>query len=134
MAAIEGIGAPGAARTGVRRPARAAPGFAVPSDAAASGHAVAEAQPAPPLASLLALQEVGGEAPEDRQARSQGQQILSELAALQRAMLTGNDEAAVLRRLAELAATLPRATDGRLAALVSAIVVRARVELARRHA
>ena len=82
---------------------------------------------------MLALQEFGGETVEDREARRHGQEVLSVLAELQRALLTGNDEAAVLQRLAELAATLPRATDGRLAALVSAINLRVRVELARRH-
>jgi len=40
---------------------------------------------------------------------------------------------AALRRLAELALAVPRATDRRLAAMVSAIVVRVRVELARRQ-
>jgi hypothetical protein len=81
---------------------------------------------------MLALQEVGGEAPEDREARRHGHDLLDALAALQRAALTGGDGAAALERLADLAAAVPAAADGRLAAIVSAIVVRAKVELARR--
>jgi hypothetical protein len=38
-----------------------------------------------------------------------------------------------LTRLAELVASVPRAADRRLAAMVSAIMVRVRVELARRQ-
>ena len=134
MAAIEGIGPAGAARIGgVRRPTRASPGFTVPSETSAFGHAVTEACAAAPLTSMLALQEFGAETAEDREVRRQSQEILSVLAELQRALLTGNDEGAVLQRLAELAAALPRATDGQLAALASAIKLRVRVELARRR-
>jgi len=53
---------------------------------------------------------------------------------LQRSLLAADGDPAVLTRLAELAASVPRATDRRLAAMVSAIVVRVRVELARRQA
>ena len=133
MAAIEGVGPPGSVRAGVRRSAGASPRFTLPAETIASPHAVTEARPVAPMASMLALQEFGGETVEDREARRHGQEVLSVLAELQRALLTGNDEAAVLQRLAELTATLPRATDGRLAALVSAINLRVRVELARRH-
>jgi hypothetical protein len=135
MAAIEGIGPAGAARiVGARRPIRASPGFTVPSEtSSASGHAVTEAGAAAPLTSMLALQEFGAETGEDREVRRQSHEILSVLAELQRALLTGNDEGAVLQHLAELAAALPRATDGRLAALASAIKLRVRVELARRR-
>jgi hypothetical protein len=78
-------------------------------------------------------EEMGGEAPEDREARRHGHDLLDALAALQRAVLTGGDDAAALERLAGLAATVPHAADARLAAMVSAIVVRAKVELARRR-
>jgi len=59
--------------------------------------------------------------------------MLAELAALQRALLAGGDDAAALERLAQLAKEVPSATDPGLAALVQAIVVRVRVELARRQ-
>ena len=79
------------------------------------------------------MQELGGETVADREARRHGQDMLAALAELQRALLGGDDDAAALQRLAELAAAVPRATDPRLAALVSAIVLRVRVELARRR-
>jgi hypothetical protein len=52
---------------------------------------------------------------------------------LQRALLAGSDDMVALRHLAELADAVPQATDRRLAAMISAIVLRARVELARRQ-
>jgi hypothetical protein len=58
--------------------------------------------------------------------------MLSALAELQRALLDGVDTVETMQRLAELAAAVPRAADPRLAALVSAINIRVRVELARR--
>ena len=70
---------------------------------------------------------------EDREARRHGHNLLEALAELQRALLIGNDDVGALQHLAELAAAVPRATDRRLAAIVSAIVVRVQVELARRH-
>jgi hypothetical protein len=83
---------------------------------------------------MLTLQELGGETIQDREARQHGQDMLAALADLQRALLSPGGDAAVLARLAELAASVPRATDRRLAAMVSAIMVRVRVELARRQA
>jgi Class II flagellar assembly regulator len=133
VAAIEGIGRSGAARPGARAPARASSGFTVPDDAAASAPAATEAAPAAALASMLTLQELGSETAEDAEARRHGHDLLTALAELQRALLLGHDDAATLERLAELAASVPSASDRRLAAIVSAISVRARVELARRH-
>ena len=82
---------------------------------------------------MLALQEVGGETVEDREARRHGHDMLAALAELQRALLGGGDDGVALQRLADLAASVPHATDPRLAAMVSAIVLRVRVELARRQ-
>jgi hypothetical protein len=81
---------------------------------------------------MLSLQEFGGDAAADSQASRRGEDMLSALAELQRALLGGVDTADTMRRLAELAATVPRAADPRLAAMVSAIILRVRVELARR--
>jgi len=86
------------------------------------------------LASVLTLQELGGETVQDREAKRHGQDMLAMLAALQRGLLGGADSGDTLQRLAELAAAVPRATDRRLAAMMSAIIVRVRVELARRQA
>jgi hypothetical protein len=82
---------------------------------------------------MLTIQELGGGAAEDREARRHGQDMLALLAELQRGLLTGSDDGTTLTRLAELAAAVPRAADPRLAAMVSAIMVRVRVELARRQ-
>jgi Class II flagellar assembly regulator len=134
MAAIEGVGPTRATRIGAKGPARASSGFTVPDETAVSSHAAAEAAPAAGLASMLTLQEAGGDAAEDREARRHGQDLLAALAELQRALLIGNDDAAALEQLAELAASVPpRASDRRLAEVVSAITVRVQVELARRH-
>jgi hypothetical protein len=135
MAAIDGVGPTRATRIGAKGPARAASGsgFTVPDETAVSSHAAAEAAPAAGLASMLTLQEAGGDAAEDREARRHGQDLLGALANLQRALLSGNDDAAALEQLAELAASVPRAADRRLAAIVSAIIVRVQVELARRR-
>lgn len=134
MVAIEGVGWRPATRA-IGAPRSAATGFSIPS---APPEAEAAKQAAAPeavsLSSVLSLQELGSEAAADREARRHGQSLLTELAALQRALLTGVDDGSALQRLAELAEAVPRAADVRLAALVSAIMVRVRVELARRRA
>jgi hypothetical protein len=133
MTGIEAVGWPVSPR-GVSR-ARAKSGFMVPSEPDGAGRATAvAATQATPLASMLALQELSEETVEDREARRHSHDMLAMLAELQRALLGGGDEVAVLHRLADLAAAAaPAATDRRLAAMVSAIVLRARVELARRQ-
>lgn len=134
MAAIERIGWPAATQPTGRTPQAAEPGFVVPLPAPAPGAtAGATATQAASAASMLTLQELGGETPQDREARHHGQDMLAELAALQRRLLGASDEVSTLQRLAELAAAVPHATDRRLAAMISAIVVRVRVELARRQ-
>jgi hypothetical protein len=81
----------------------------------------------------VTLQEFGGNAGADRQARRRGGDMLSVLAEVQRAMLGGADTAETMQRLADLAASVPRAADPHLAAMVSAIILRVKVELARRQ-
>ncbi len=132
MTRIEGIGWPTVPRVAPRAPGK--PGFFVPTEPAATGHAAgaAGAQAASP-GSMLSLQEFAGETVADREARRHGQDMLAALAELQRALLGGGDDEAALQRLMDLAASVPCATDRRLAALVSAIVLRVRVELARRQ-
>jgi hypothetical protein len=133
MVAIEGIGwQPTPRPTSATRPA--ARGFTVPSALPdASQPQEAAAPEAASLGSVLALQELGSEAVADREARRHGQSMLAELAVLQRALLSGGDDTAGLQRLAELVAAVTRAADSQLAAIVSAIVLRVRVELARRQ-
>lgn len=76
---------------------------------------------------------MGADTVEDREARRHAQDMLALLAALQRNLLSGVDNIAALQQLADLAAAAPIAADRRLAATISAILIRVRVELARRH-
>jgi hypothetical protein len=133
MTAIEGVGRPTTVRLGSRASASSGTGFAVPVEPGATSQAASAAAPAASLASMLTLQELGGETVEDREARRHSQDMLALLAGLQRALLAGSDDMATLTQLAELARAVPRATDPRLAAMVSAIALRIRVELARRQ-
>jgi Class II flagellar assembly regulator len=131
MTGIERIGGPVPPRVSSRAASRSP--FSVPLQPAPGGmSAAAEASP-PALASMLTLQELGGETVQDREARRHGHEMLAALADLQRALLAAAKDPTVLSRLAELVASVPQATDRRLAAMISAIVVRVRVELARRQ-
>ncbi len=85
------------------------------------------------LGGMLALQEAESGAVRDREARRRGQDLLAALTRLQRALLAGEDVLAVLRTLAELSEDVPEAADAGLRAAVAAVVLRARVELARRQ-
>lgn len=134
MNSIDSIGQPQPARTASRPKARdgVASFMAAETEAPAGGAGAAGVAPAA-LASMLTLQELGGETGEDRQARRHGHLLLGALGELQRELLGGLGDGTTLERLATLLGAVPRATDRRLAAMVSAIVVRARVELARRQ-
>jgi hypothetical protein len=132
MTGIEGIGWPTTPRPVSRTPVRS--GFTLPTEPAGTGQATAAAAPqATSLGCMLTLQELGGETVADREARRHGQDMLAALSSLQRTLLADGDDVTALQHLADLAAVVPRATDRRLAAMVSAIVVRVRVELARRQ-
>lgn len=118
-----------AARSG----GRAAAGFRLPARAAASPAAGVQGVAMP---GMLSLQEVDQPDQRDHAARRRGQELLAELAALQRALLGAEADAlpAALARLARLAEAVPLAADPALGAAVTAIVLRSRVELARhRH-
>ena len=133
MNSVDSVGQPQAARAASRPKARdGAPPFVAEAEAPAGSAGPATVAPAA-LASMLALQELGGETGEDRQARRHGHLLLSALGELQRELLGGHGDGSALERLTALLAAVPRATDRRLGAMVSAIVVRARVELARRQ-
>jgi hypothetical protein len=114
-------------------PQQAAATFRLPETASEASEAAAPPGEATAvsLGTLLAAEALDREAVHDRAARRQGQAVLAGLTALQRALLEGGDPAVALERLAGLVANLPQATDPCLAALLEAIALRARVELAR---
>jgi hypothetical protein len=116
------------ARTGARRGG----GFAVAEESAGVAAPTAAALLAP--VAMLALQEIDNQTVQDREARRQGEAVLRALAVLQRSRLDGGAGgiAGLADALAAAAATPAR--DPRLAGILEAVVLRARVELARAHA
>ena len=149
----DGIGRSGGA--GRRR--ALASGFTLPPEAGGGTGAATDVQDAgasgdtaPVFAAfmegLLGLQERGAmdaalaPAVRDREARRHGQALLSALAELQLALIgVGGDPAtaqdglkSLSERLSVLAGTVPAAADPGLQAIVRAIGLRARIELARR--
>ena len=132
MTGIERVGWPTAPRLANRPAAKS--GFFVPPEPAGLAQAGAAGAPAATsLSSMLTLQEAGGETVEDREARRHGNDMLAALAELQRALLGGDGDGVARQRLGDLADAVRHATDPRLAAMISAIVLRVRVELARRR-
>jgi hypothetical protein len=132
MGDIAEIGGPG--RLGPTRPDGArtgSAGFSVATPAYDATPAAAGAVPALALESLLALQATTPEAERDRTARRHGQALLTALSALQRCSLAdqGTEDAAA--RLDALMRDVPAAADPGLAAVLRAIRLRTRVELAR---
>ena len=112
---------------GASRP-RAAGGFALPPDEAPAAR-LAAAEEVAGLSALIGLQ-AETEPVADREARRHGQELLTHLAALHRALLeAGGGGLDALRGL--VAAAPAAAQDPRLADAVAAIRLRAMVELAR---
>ncbi len=70
----------------------------------------------------------------DRESRQRSRDLLRLLGELQRAMLGSTTGAATLRQLASSLADIPEAADPALAAIASAVALRARIELVRREA
>jgi hypothetical protein len=133
--AIDALGAPARAGLAPRPGSRSGAGFRVPERAHLAAAALAAAAPAAEvsLSGMLTLQEIDGPEQRDRSARRRGQDLLAELAALQRALLSasGAPPEAALHRLAALAQAVPLAATPALRQAVAAIVLRSRVELAR---
>jgi len=86
------------------------------------------------LESMLALQAVDEAVERDRAARKRGTAMIAALTNLQRAMLAEQDPSTALRALSELATDGPLADDPGLGAILRAVVLRSRVEIARRDA
>jgi hypothetical protein len=85
------------------------------------------------LESMLALQAVDEAAERDRAAHKRGTAMIAALSRLQRAMLAEEDPSSVLNALHELSAEGPIANDPGLGAILRAVVLRSRVEIARRE-
>lgn len=85
------------------------------------------------LSGLLALQEAEPAPVRDRDARRRGRAILAALTEMQRALLGAGDSDGTTARLMALLADMPVAEDPALNAILAAIRLRARVELARRQ-
>ncbi len=85
------------------------------------------------LAGLLALQEHSASRARDRAARRRGEDLLALLAALHHALLAGTSASELLHQLAALTKGAPLAADPHLAGVVAALVLRARIEIARRQ-
>ncbi len=85
------------------------------------------------MTSMLTLQGIDEDAERDRRARKRGTAMLAALTNLQRAMLAEEDPGLALRTLNELAADDSVAHDPGLDAIVRAVVLRSRVEIARRE-
>ena len=160
MTLIGNLGADGIGRSGgavASRRRASASGFTLPPEAGPAIGAATDVQDAgasgdsaPVFAAfmegLLGLQERGAmdasstPAVRDREARRHGQALLSALAELQLALIGGGGGSGTPRdglkslseRLSVLASTLPAAADPGLQAVVRAIGLRARIELARR--
>jgi hypothetical protein len=135
MTLIDRVGPPVPGRPGVRPGSGAGSGFPLPAVAAGPDAARAEAMAmsAPVvLESLLALQQVEEVTERDRAARRRGQALLVALGQLQRVLLENGDQAAVLGQIHALSDAMPVAADPGLAAAVDMVVLRARIELARR--
>jgi len=117
------------ARPAARPPAAE---FRVPNNATAP-HAADQTAAATPasLGSLLGLQEfAAGE--QERQALRHGHALLAKLSRLQQAILSGQGDSAALAELAGLAATPLETGDPRLRALIGSVLLRAKIELAKR--
>ncbi len=127
------IRATGTTRTGDAAASGAS--FQVPAGSAAAGGSAACGLPVCGLDALLALQEAAvaqDPATRDREARRHGRNLLEELAALQKSLLSGQAEGVALGRLVALLRAMPAAADPGLDAVLHSVGLRVRLELARR--
>ena len=105
-------------------------GFHIADGTDTAPHAAAEVG-AVPLTQILALQEEEADAVQDRAARRHGEEMLAELASVQRDLLQAGLGRKRLGHLLDLATAPPRASDERLRDVVAAVALRVKVELAR---
>ncbi|WP_158287780.1 flagellar assembly protein FliX [Falsiroseomonas bella] len=130
MRGIGGVFAAGVAAA--RRGARPGSGFALPEARSAASTATSASAG---VAALLAVQDESAGSRGRRQAPLQRAALaLEELRGLQLDLLRGGDDPARLARLEALAEASEEATEPALRSLLAHVRLRARVELARRHA
>lgn len=134
MTVIDRVGPPVPRRAAVRAGSGTAATFLPPAEPGPDAGRTAQAAASAPVAfdSLLALQQVDEPTERDRSARRHGQALLAALGDLQRLLLDDGDPAAALEQIRALAEAAPAAADPGLAAAVEMVVLRARIELARR--
>jgi hypothetical protein len=128
------LGLQSAATEALRR-SRPVDGFSVPGNVAHPATTPQTSAPvkSPPVGTgsmLLAVQERNGQETADREARKHGQRLIEELAALQRALLSGS-ETDLHGRLSTLADIDLTGTDPALARVLVSIRLRARLEVVR---
>ncbi len=127
---ISPVGAP--TTTSIGR-VRGRSGFSVPAgEARAAGQAAATGSIAPAGLGVLALQDQDSPAERDRRARRRADQLLEELRGLQLELLGGSPDPDRLARLEALEQGEAGA-DPALREALQAILLRARVEVARRE-
>jgi len=135
---IESVGLDGPGRVSPSRTrpgVRGARGFSVPAEpGGASGASAAAAASGVMLDGLLMLQAAEDATERNRKARRHGEAMLTELAGLLRALLTGDTDRDALMQLSRLLDSAPRADDPTLDAVLQPVILRARVELIRRQA
>jgi hypothetical protein len=128
---IEGLGGPTALRAEFRRTAGESSGFSVPAGRIAERTVSVPVTSAAVMEAMLSLQEADPALERDCSARRHGRSMLAALAALQRALLADGGACSTLSHLRCLAEELPQTADPALAAVLAAIRLRAKVELAR---
>ena len=97
-----------------------------------AGGSISGAASLGPVGALLALQEVSADLDGDAQGRRRGEELLDRLDEVRLALLDGRLPAAMIERLAALAAAgRAQVSDPRLAEILDEIELRAAVELAK---
>jgi hypothetical protein len=124
----------GASRApGPRAPARAGEGaFRVASAEPSAAGAISGAAPAPDVSALLALQSAGDEAEKRRRNRAALDRMLTTMERLRDDIVDGATSSRALLALCDAASAKIEDPDARLAEIAGEIVLRARVELAKR--
>jgi hypothetical protein len=134
MTVIDRVGPVSPGRPGARAGTGTGSGFPLPAELGPDAARMAGVTASSPVAleSLLALQQVDEPTERDRAARRHGQSLLGVLGRLQRLVLEDADPTATLEQIRTMAEAMPAAADPGLADALDQVVLRARIELARR--